>query len=157
MLLEVGRVDKAHGLRGEVVVSLITERTERLAPGAVLVTDAGPLEVVASKPHQHRWIVRFAGVDGREAADELRGTVLRAEPMPDGDLEALWVHEVVGRRVVDQHGVDHGRVEALQANPASDLLVLASGALVPLRFVVAHDDPERLVVDVPAGLLDEAE
>jgi 16S rRNA processing protein RimM len=124
----------------------------------VLSTDAGPLEVVWSKPHQHRWIVRFAGVEGREGADALRGTVLRAEPVSDGDdLDALWAHEVIGRRVVDQHGTDHGRVESLQANPASDLLVLESGALVPLRFVVAHDDRDTLVVDVPAGLLDETE
>jgi len=154
VLLEVGRIDKPHGVRGDVVVSLITERTERLAPGTVLDSDRGPLEVVEAKPHQHRWIVRFAGVVGREGADELRGVVLRAEALPDDDPDAIWVHEVIGRRIVDQHGTDHGEITAVQANPASDLLVLASGGLVPLRFVVDHADAEVVRVDVPDGLLD---
>ncbi len=154
MLLEVGRIDKPHGVRGEVVVSLLTERTDRLAPGSRLDTDDGALEVVTSRPHQHRWIVRFAGVDDREAAEARRGTVLRAEPEADDDPDAIWVHEVVGRRVVDQDGIDRGEVQALQANPASDLLVLDTGALVPLRFVVDHADPAVVRVDVPEGLFD---
>ena len=44
-LLEVGHIDRSHGLRGEVIVTLTTDYTERLAAGAVLVTDAGSLRV----------------------------------------------------------------------------------------------------------------
>ena len=62
-LLEVGHIAKAHGLRGEVVVTLSTDVTSRVDPGSTLYTDSGPLEVVASRPHQHRWIVQFAGVE----------------------------------------------------------------------------------------------
>ena len=47
--LIVGRVRKAHGIRGEVVVTLVTDRVERLAPGSVLEADGRTLEVVASK------------------------------------------------------------------------------------------------------------
>lgn len=142
---------KPHGLRGEVVVELVTNRTERLAPGTVLDSDRGALEVLRSSPHQHRWIVAFAGVDGRDGAESLRGSVLRAEPLDDGD--ALWVHELVGSEVVDPAGAPLGTVVAVEANPASDLLVLDGGALVPLRFVVSSE-PGRVVVDPPAGLLD---
>jgi 16S rRNA processing protein RimM len=46
-----------------------------------------------------------------------------------------------------------GGVIAVEANPASDLLVLDGGGLIPLRFVVEHA-PGHLVVDIPAGLLD---
>src|SRR5437660_12576899 len=67
-LLEVGRVVKPHGLRGEVIVDLVTNRVERVAAGMSLVTDAGPLLIEASSPHQGRWIVQFAGVGSREAA-----------------------------------------------------------------------------------------
>ena len=142
---------KPHGLRGEVVVELVTDRTERLAPGSVLSTDHHPLEVTRSSPHQSRWIVAFAGVTDREAAEALRGTVLRAAPLHDPD--ALWVHELVGSEVVDPHGGRHGTVVAVQANPASDLLVLDAGQLVPLRFVVGRQ-PGVVVVDTPEGLLD---
>lgn len=152
LLLEVGRVVKPHGLRGEVIVELVTNRTERLAPGTVLSADRGPLEVLRSSPHQHRWIVAFAGVTDRDGADALRGTTLRAEPLSDPD--ALWVHELIGAEVVEQVGNRSlGRVAAVEANPASDILVLEEGGLVPLRFVVEHS-PGRVVVDVPAGLLE---
>ncbi len=133
-----------------MVVALSTNRPERVEPGTVLHTDQGPLTITASRPHQRRYIVRFEGVDSREAADALHGLVLRAEPLDDPD--ALWVHELIGSVVVDQHGTEHGEVTSVEVNPASDLLVLADGALVPLTFVVEHR-AGRVVVDVPDGLL----
>jgi 16S rRNA processing protein RimM len=147
-VLEVGRVVKPHGLKGEVVVQLTTTRTDRLAPG----TRFEDLEVVRSQPFQHRWIVAFEGVTTREAADALRGRVLSAEPIDD-DPDALWVHELIGASVTDTAGADLGTVIAVEANPASDLLVLDGGGLVPLRFVVDHGEG-RVVVDPPAGLFD---
>lgn len=150
-LLEVGRVAKAHGLRGEVIVSLSTDRTERLDPGTVLSSDAGDLTVVTAHPHQHRFIVQFDGVYSREAAEALHGVVLRAEPLDDPD--ALFVHELIGMRVVDAAEVDLGVVESIEQNPASNLLVLESGGLIPLRFLVERRD-DCLVVDPPAGILD---
>ncbi len=143
---------KPHGLRGEVVVELFTNRTERLAPGTVLDTAGGPLEVVRSSAHHHRWIVAFVGVGDHAGAEALRDVVLSAEALDDPD--ALWVHELVGAEVVDTAGVSHGPVVAVEANPASDLLVLEGGGLVPLRFVVSQE-PGRVVVDLPAGLLDD--
>ncbi len=154
-LLEVGRIDKPHGLRGEVVVTLTTNRLERIASGAELHTDQGWLTVVASRPHQHRWIVQFAKVTDRSAAEGLRGLRLDAEPLDDAS--ELWVHELVGSEVVDADGVVRGVVELLEANPASDLLVLDTGHLVPVRFVVGRPDAGRLHVDVPDGLFDTEE
>ena len=57
--------------------------------------------------------------------------------------------------VCEGDGTERGRVEAVQENPASDLLVLESGTLVPLTFLVERSD-DRLIVDGPAGLFDEA-
>lgn len=142
---------KPHGLRGEVVVELVTNRTERLAPGTELATDSGSLLVLRSSPFQHRWIVAFAGVGDRDGAETLRGVTLRADALDDPG--ELWVHELVGAQAVDTAGASLGTVVAVEANPASDLLVLDGGGLVPLRFVVSSA-PGRVVVDPPAGLLD---
>jgi 16S rRNA processing protein RimM len=150
--LEVGRITKPHGLRGEVIVELVTDRVERVTPGAVLQSDAGPLTIERSSAHQGRWIVEFAGVDTREAAEGLRGTVLLAEPLDDPD--ALWVHDLIGSDVVDMGGIRRGRVVSVVANPASDLLELDDGALVPVRFVTGHE-PGVVHVDPPAGLFEE--
>ena len=151
-LLEVGRIIKPHGIRGEVIVDLITNRQERLAPGSALATPSGRLEVERSSPHQGRWIVAFVGVTDRNQAETMRGTPLSAEPLDDEE-GTLWVHELIGAEVVDVSGRAHGRVEAVEANPASDLLVLEDGRLVPLAFVV-ESSAGRVVVDVPAGLLE---
>ncbi len=152
MLLEVGRIAKAHGIRGEVLVELLTERVERVAPGARLTTrDGRQLEVVTSTPHHHRWIVAFAGVADRSSAEELHGLSLHAEPIDDPDT--LWVHELIGCSVQDVAGQPLGRVTAVEANPASDLLVLDRGTLIPVRFVTGRV-PGLVTVELPEGLLE---
>jgi 16S rRNA processing protein RimM len=150
-LLEVGRVGKPHGLTGEVVVTLVSNRPERVVVGSTFLTDDGELRIEASRPFTDKWLMTFAGVDSRERAEGLRGTVLRGRPLED--TEAWWVHELIGAEVLDLEGARLGIVAGVLANPASDLLELDGGALVPLRFVVERG-AGRVVVDAPAGLLD---
>ena len=154
-LLEVGRITKAHGLRGEVVVKLTSDRSERVAPGAQFSTDRGTLTVRSSRPHQDRWVVVIEGVESREAAEALRGLVLHGEPIDDPD--ELWVHELVGCTVRTVDGVDRGVVESVMDNPAADLLVLDTGALVPVVFVVGTPHDGVIQVDTPDGLFELAE
>ncbi len=135
-------------------MTLVSNRLERLAPGSELQTDVGTLQVVAARPHQQRHLVAFVGIDDRGKAEALRGLVLRAEPIVDPD--EMWVHELIGTSVVDQSGTDRGVVAKVVANPAGDLLELADGALVPVRFVVACVPRQRIEVDVPDGLFDVA-
>lgn len=159
-LLEVGRVAKPHGLRGEVTVRLLTDRTkERAAPGAVLRArgkggSASERELVvrSARPYQKGWLMMFEGVDTREAADELRGLVLFAAPLHHLDDDVVFVHELIGCRLIDQHGVDHGEILSVIDNPAADLLELADDVLVPLNFLVEIVG-DRVIVEVPDGLL----
>ena len=154
--LVVGRVGRAHGLRGEVAVTFTSNRPERAEPGSVLYAGDRELVIEASRPHQGRMLVQFAGVDDRTAAERLLGVELTADPLT-GDVELdddeVWVHEVVGAEVVDRAGTPVGRVTAVEANPAHDLLVLDGGRLVPMVFVVEQRDGV-LVIDPPDGLLD---
>ncbi len=152
-LLGVGRIVKPHGLRGDVIVSLTTNRDERAAVGSVLTdADGRTFEVVRSSRHKGRFIVTFRGINGIDAAEALREVALFAPPLSDPD--ALWVHDLIGSLVVDAAGVALGTVTGVQANPASDLLVLDGGALVPLRFVTSSVPGVRVEVDVPEGLFD---
>lgn len=153
MSLEVGRITRAHGLRGEVVLDPISDRPERFVVGATFESSAGPLTLTSCRPFQQKLLVTFEGCSTREQAEALRTVVLRAEPLDDDDDGELYVHELIGCRVVDQDGVDRGLVVSVEANPAADLLVLEDQALVPLNFVVDVADG-RISVDVPAGLFD---
>ena len=154
--LEVGRIGAPHGVHGEVSVSFVTNRVERTAPGTVLHAAGRALLVAAARPHHDKWLIRFVGVDDRDAAEALRGSVLTAEPLTEPDVlerDEYWVHELIGSAVVDGNGARLGNVVAVEANPAHDLLVLDSGHLVPMPFVVEGRDG-TIVVDLPDGLLD---
>jgi 16S rRNA processing protein RimM len=152
-LREVGRIGRAHGVNGQVYVSLLTDRVERLAPGARLLAGTQWLTVAESRLQQQRWLVRFEGVGDRTTAEKLTNATLMAEPLNDDDDDALWVHDLIGSRVVDQHGVDRGTCVAVIDNPAHDMMELDSGALVPVSFVVDCRDGIA-TVDTPEGLFD---
>lgn len=155
-LLEVGKVVRPHGLKGQVMVELSTNVAERVAPGSTLEGPEGRLTVKRSSAAgasggRQRWIVSFEEIVSREQAEGIREAVLRAEPVEGGD--ALWVHQLVGSDVFTSDGEQIGKVDCVQANPASDLLVLEDGRLIPLHFVTGTA-PGRLTVEVPEGLLD---
>ncbi len=152
--LEVGRITKSHGLKGDVLVKFVTDRLEeRASEGAELALSSGRvLTIQRAAVHKDRWIVHFEGVDTREAADALHSQLLFADPL-EGTGE-LFIHEVIGSRLLTVDGVDHGEIETVLANPASDLMQLENGRLVPMVFYVSHD-ANSVTVDVPPGLLDD--
>jgi len=152
--LEIGRLGRPHGLRGEVMVTLTSDRPERRVAGTEWWIDGRPVVVESVRDHQGRHRVKLVGVDDRDAAAALTGVTVLAAPLDAvDDDDVVWVHEVVGAEVVDRTGRRLGRVEAVQANPAHDLLVLDGGGLVPMVFVVSQE-AGRVVVDPPEGLLD---
>jgi 16S rRNA processing protein RimM len=150
-LLEVGRISRPHGLGGDVYVDLTTDRTERLDSGSRLWCRGEWLTVDHAARQPQRWLVRFAGITDRTAAERFTNTRLFAAPIDDPD--ALWVHHLVGAAVVELDGTGRGRCVAVVDNPAADLLELESGALVPVTFVVGFADGV-VTIDPPEGLFD---
>jgi len=153
--LEVGRIGRPHGVRGDLYIDLVTDRRERVQPGARLWAGRW-LTVLAARPVQQRWVVTFEGVTDRSQAEPLVGRTLEAEPLDDPD--ELWVHELIGARVVDigpgaGAPVERGHCTAVVANPAHDLLELDTGALVPVTFVVSSIEGV-VTIAAPEGLFD---
>lgn len=134
-------------------MSATTNRDERFTPGSVLYAGDRALVVSSARRHRGRWLVRFGGVDDRTAAESLQGLTLTGDALDTLADGEHWVHETIGRDVLDRDGRVLGHVVAVEANPAHDLLVLDDGTLVPMVFVV-DDDARGLVVDPPEGLLD---
>ena len=150
-LLEIGHLRKAHGVHGQLNVQLATDRTERLAPGTKWYARDGWLTIVAATPHHDRWLVTFAEIGDRLAAQRYTNTPIYAEPLDDP--AELWVHDLIGATVVDVDGTTRGTCVSVVANPAADLLELDTGALVPVVFVTEHT-PGRIVIAPPDGLFD---
>ena len=153
-LLEIGTIRRAHGVRGDLLVELGSDRPERVTPGAQWFVGNTWLTVVSARRHQNRWLVSLTGVDDRTAAQQYTNTAVFAEPLDDPD--ALWVHELIGAEVVEVSGRSRGTCVTVVANPAADLLELDSGALVPVVFITERRDG-RIVIDPPLGLFDDVE
>lgn len=169
--VEVGRVVKPHGIRGEVSIELLTDRPHvRFAEGAELWLDGTVVTIAAGRPHKGRWLVRFTDVEDRTRAESLRGAVLTA-PVLEGDAEAdtFWIHELVGMRVLDDDEEEVGEVASVIEMPVAagyDLLEVRrpSGARIMLpaadELVEARETDDGfvlVVVDPPPGLLDDDE
>ena len=172
-LVQISRIGKAHGLRGEVTVELFTSDPQgRLAPGATLVTEATPgsgvpktLTVASARDHNGTWLIGFDGIPDRTGAEGLRGTRLRAPRAVPADDEADGYYEsdLVGLAVRDPAGESLGEVIALVTGTAQDRLVLRllDGVEVEVPFVeaivpIVEVAGGYVVVDAPAGLFDLA-
>ncbi|MGW4893883.1 ribosome maturation factor RimM [Kitasatospora sp. NPDC004240] len=168
MQLVVGKIGRAHGIRGDVSVEVRTDEPElRLGPGAVLLTDpasTGPLTVESGKVHSGRLLLRFAGVKDRNAAEALRGTILIAEVDPEerpDDPEEYYDHQLIGLDVVLLDGTPVGELTEVVHLPYQDLLTVTTPdgteVLVPFvsRIVPTIDlENQRAVLDPPPGLID---
>jgi 16S rRNA processing protein RimM len=152
-LLEVGRIGKPHGVRGDLFLSLTSDLVQRREVGAQLIildsSGQRTLTITSSRPQQDRWVVHFEGIDDRNAAEKLTNKFLYAAPI-DG-AEGLWVHQLIGSEVEDTSGVSWGICTGVLNNPAHDLLELESGVLIPMPFVLSCDEGIT-VIDPPAGL-----
>lgn len=170
MLLTVGRVVRPHGVRGEVVVEVRTdEPQDRYAVGAELIAGSERdglrrLTVAGSRAH-HGWlIVTFEGVDDRDGAEALRGTLLEVDSAtvpPPEDPDEFHDHQLVGLSAVTTAGEPLGDVVRIDHAPGADLLVVerpgGRTTLVPFVTAIVPEvdlDGGRVVVDPPPGLLE---
>lgn len=152
--LEIGRIGRPHGVKGELTVQFTSEVPGRRAPGAEMFASAGAasrtLVIETCRPHGDRHLVRFVGIKDRSAAEPLVNATLWAAPVAV-DSQTLWVHQLIGSRVVDVSGREWGKCASVIVNPAHDILELASGVLVPVTFVVSCEGGTT-VIDPPEGL-----
>ena len=166
MQLVVGRIGRPHGVRGEVTVEVRTDDPElRFAEGVSIATDPagrGPLVVEGRRWHKGVLLMAFEGVLGRDAAEELRGTMLvidSAEVEPSDDPDEFHDHQLVGLAVETVSGEAVGEVTDILHHGQDLLVVRRKGqddALIPfVKALVPEVDVEggRLVVDPPEGLL----
>ncbi|BBZ07186.1 ribosome maturation factor RimM [Mycolicibacterium doricum] len=171
MDLVVGRVAKAHGVTGELVVEVRTDDPDaRFVPGAQLrgrFANGGAerrFVIQSVRPHGGRLLLRLDGVADRAAADALRGTVFLVdtdELPPIEDPDEYYDHQLEGLRVRTVDGVDVGTVVEVLHTAAGELLSVKTpeGAEVLVPFVTAIVPRVSLAaglldIDPPEGLLD---
>jgi 16S rRNA processing protein RimM len=176
--LRVGRLVKAHGLKGALKLELYTDDPEgRFVPGAAFtlqVPESSPWHGKPLTVREFRWmnshpVAFFEGVDDRSAAEELLRAILwidQDDESASEEEDAWYDHQLVGLDVV-REGEVIGRVVRVEHMPAQDLLIVRVGAerdepgdevLVPfVKAIVPEVDVAagRVIVTPPAGLFEE--
>lgn len=158
----VGRIAKAHGLRGEVAVQVLSDNPDRFIEGAsVFLEDGRELTVTATRWTGARLLVAFEGLLDRTSAEALRGRslVVPRSMLPELQDGEYWPHQLIGCAVVTEAGRSLGRLTDVIENPANDLWAATDDAgvetLIPaIRDVVVDVDVEagRVVVREVPGL-----
>lgn len=168
MLVTVGRIGRAHGIKGDVGVDVRTDEPDRrFAEGATLITDSKvprTLTVEASRWHSGRLLVKFAGVPDRTAAEQLRNLYVQSDVPEDErpeDPEEYYDRELIGLAVRTDDGVEAGEVIDVVHLPSQDLLEIrrpaGNAVLVPLVEELVPEinvDKRYVVVADRPGLLD---
>lgn len=177
--LRVGRLVKAHGLKGAIKLELYTDDPEgRFVPGATFtlqVPESSPWHGKRLTVREFRWmnshpVAFFDGVDDRNAAEELIRAILWIDEDPQtapAEDDAWFDHQLVGLDVF-RDGVSVGRVVRVDHMPAQDLLIVRLHAdashsdgdevLIPfVKAIVPEVDIAggRVVVTPPAGLFED--
>jgi 16S rRNA processing protein RimM len=166
MQLQVARIGKPHGIRGEVTVQVLTDAPgDRFVPGTEFVVEpasAGPLTVHSARWNKDILLIAFEEIETRNEAETLRGAKLfiESEELEDNDDEGWYEHELVGLEArVGSQVV--GKVSGLNTMPVQDLLVVKTpdGKEILIPFV-EQIVPEvnvaegYVLVTPPAGLFE---
>lgn len=163
----VGRVAKAHGIKGEFAVDVMSDIPGRFAVGAQIQVAGVWHTIRTSRPHQGRMLITVEAISDRTAAELLRGKSVHAAVVDDEPGEYYLVQDLIGCPVVDEQGTALGRVVDIIAMPQAapyDLLEVqkddGSVWLLPSvddYVVVDEDGDERTIrlVNPPDGLIDD--
>lgn len=166
----VGRITRTHGVRGAVVIAAYGETLgecnadERLFVCSETVSIPRPLTVEEIRPHGRQWRVRFREVKSREAAESLVGLEIGVpeEQLPPLEEGEYYYYQLIGLKVETAAGRLLGTLQGIMEGPGHDVYVVVDEhgrewLLPAVSDVIRTIDLEggRLVVDPPAGLIDD--
>lgn len=166
-LVLIGRIARAHGNRGQVIVNLETDfADERFQAGRTMLVGPkprpSPRRIRDVRFHQGRPIVALEGVDTMDEAEALAGAELwmpadALGPLPEG---TFYRHDLVGCEVRDTGGALIGRVTDVEGPMGQSRLVVdgdSGEVMIPLAAGICVEidiASRRIVIDPPEGLLD---
>jgi 16S rRNA processing protein RimM len=162
----VGRITRAHGVRGEVSVLVLSEVEDRFEPGSRLqLEDGRVLAVRSNRPTRGRLLVTFDGLPDRTAVEPLAGSYLFVEraDVPEPPPDSFWPHDLEGCEVVTEAGRSLGTITEIVHGEANDIWVARDDGretLVPaLKDVIVSVDVagRRVVIREVPGLTDEGD
>lgn len=148
--LVVGKLRRPHGVRGEILMAVITDFPERIQPGVTfyLGEEYTPTVVATVRHHNKGLLLRFEGIDTREDVEVLRNrdvfvSVEDRPPLPEGEY---YLHELIGMQVVTDKGEVLGELSEMIETGATNVYVIRREGKAEL--LIPATDEVILEVDV---------
>lgn len=166
-LISIARIARPQGIRGEVIADILTDFPDRFAAldEITLLRDGkvfGSLKLEQHRFHKSRVLLKFAGYDDPDKADELRGAslVIHRDELVELEEDEYFLFDLEGCEVVTVDGQSIGTVAKVEDFGAAPLLIVRNQGhefMIPLtREICPEVDTEnkKIVVNPPVGLLD---
>jgi len=164
-LLAIGRVARAHGVRGRILLVPYNADSDSLThvPGLWLRAGEGEperFEIARAERTAQGYLIALEGVIDRDTAAQLRGreALIERGSLPVPDEGEMYAADLIGFAVVDQGGVQRGVVADVEPAGLQDLLRVRNAerdSLVPLALLKEIDEARRvIVIDAPEGLFE---
>lgn len=157
----VGRILAPWGIRGDVVVQVLSDNPDRFKPGASVLLEGQPRKVERHRTVSGKMVVKLSGIDDRNASETLKGVLLE---VPEAELMALppdtyFHHQIVGLTVVTTDGLELGRVQDILRTGSNDVYVVKGTReyLIPAIGDIVKQidlDARQMLIDPIPGLLD---
>lgn len=145
--LAVGRLRRPHGVKGEIIMDILTDFPERLKPGVLLFAGEAhqPLRVRSVRSHDKVLLMAFESMQTPEIVGELRNQILYVSaadipPLQEGEY---YHHQLIGLRVIDEAGNPLGMITS----------ILETGGANDVYLVSGQNDRELLLPDIEEVVL----
>ncbi|MBN2048741.1 MAG: 16S rRNA processing protein RimM [Anaerolineaceae bacterium] len=156
----VGKFRRPHGVRGEILLEVMTDFPERLVTGKVIFVGEAKSEVkiLAARPHHQGLLLKLDGFDDPESVGLMRNHLVY---VPTRDLPALsegefYLHQMIGMEVFDTAGKLLGKLMEVMETGANDVYVIQmpgeNELLIPAIDSVIIDiiiEDQRMIVNPP--------
>ena len=151
--IALAAVAGAHGIRGEVKLKLFGDSIDSLTRSSDLTVGGKPLKLKGVRAGNKTAVARFEGVDSREAAEALRGSLIEIDrdALPPLEPGEYYHNDLIGLPCVDADGTAVGTVAAVEDFGAGELLDIekpgGKRSLIPFRDGIADWVDGRIVID----------
>lgn len=164
--LLLGKVAKAHGMRGEVKIFSFSGQPENIKAykEIVLVNAAGTLStslaVLGCRVQGKMAITRLDSITSRDKAESIEkmGVLIAKKLLPELEEDEFYWHHYVGKIVTDLKKQNIGIIENIFSNGSQDIMVIRAGTqeiLIPIsKGIVVQEDGDKISIDPPPGLLE---
>jgi 16S rRNA processing protein RimM len=163
VFLVVGKLRRPHGVKGEMLMEVLTDFPERLQPGSVLFVgdEHLPLSIRSRRTHHYGLLISFEGYDNPEDVGVFRNhyvyvSAVDRPPLPDGEY---YHHQLLGLSVVSDTGEVLGQLTEILVTGANDVYLIKSESspdlLLPAIDSVILEidlDEEKMLVHLLPGL-----